>query len=139
MIGVVGRCHRRLILGPHVATLDAQPAVTVNADEDAGADDVGGVECRRAVLKYLDRRLNLGQSCLDRLRQFFGLAILLLQRVVFALQRIERRLLRLGQRIGARQRTQPLPVAVREVRRGLDPFPAFGADGVGLPRELLGD
>ena len=70
--------------------------------------------------------------------QFVGSGVLFLEAVVLGAQRVVARLLLLGELGGlAGQAAQAGGVAVRELGRDLDPFPALGAQRLGLRLELL--
>jgi hypothetical protein len=59
------RRDRRLILGSDEAALDTQCAVALDADEDAGAGDVGGIEPDRLVFERRQGGLDLAEALID--------------------------------------------------------------------------
>ena len=52
----------RLVLGPDVAAIDRELAIRVDADEDAGAGDLGGVVADRPILEGGERRLDFAEA-----------------------------------------------------------------------------
>ena len=116
-------------------------AVAVDADEDAGAGDVGRVVDRRALVECLQLRLDLAEPR-HRPRRDIRALRRTLPRVPaeFGAQRLAGGLLLLaeGRRL-AGQAAQPRGVAVGKIDRDLDPFPALAAQVFGLGASLLGD
>ena len=137
---LLGICDRRLVLGPDIAAIDAKRAVGVDADEDAGAGDLGRIVDDRPIVEGGERRLDLAEPLVDLVRQFVGVLILRLELGVFGLQRVDRRLL-LGREVGRRavEFAQAVGMAVGKVDGDLDPLPALGGDRLGLGLQLLGD
>ena len=137
-VAASGRLNRRFILGPDEATIDAQGAFAVDADEDAGAGDLRGIVADRAILEGSHGRLDLAEPLVDLVGQLVGLGVLLLEGLLFGLERGEARLLLLGEGDGvAGQPTQAGGVAIGKVGRDRDPLPALGAQALGLGLELL--
>ena len=136
----LARRHRLLVLRPHIAALDMQAAVGADADEDAGTRDLRRIVDHGPILKLAHRRLDLAQACVDLLRDFLGVSVLLLQLVQLRLESVARFGLLLRQRhLLAAQPAQPIGVAVGEVGGDLDPLPSLGADALRLPLQLCGD
>ena len=123
---------------PNIPPLDSQGAGPVDADERAGASDlVRGVD-DWPFLKDSQRGLDLGKSPVDLLRDVLRLAVAFLQFVEFGSEGVVRGDLVLGERaLLADEPAEIVGVAVREIGRGLDPFPAFSTDRVGFAVELL--
>src|SRR3984893_10282695 len=78
-IAALQRLDRRVVLPTDIAALDPQVAVAVDADEHAGASDLGRIiddgplECR-------ERGLDLIEPLIDLLRQLVGARVLPLSR-----------------------------------------------------------
>src|SRR5208282_392508 len=137
-VAASGRLNRRFILGPDEATINAQAALAIDADEDAGAGDRRWIVADRAILERSHGRLELAESLVDFVGQLVGLGVLLLEGFLFGLERGEARLLVVGEGDGvAGQPTQAGGVAVGEVTGDRDPLPALGAQALGLRLELL--
>ena len=132
---------RRLILRPHEAAIDQQATVAIDADEGAGAGDLGRIEDMRPVVEGGQRFLDLAEANIHLVRQLVGILILGFEPRLFGLKRVDRRLL-VGRDVGRRALKLPKAVvmAVGEADGDLDPFPAFGARSSSASRlELLGD
>ena len=131
---------RRFVLRADIAALDAKLAGTVDADEGAGAGDIFGGIDDRALLESLERRFDLGKPGVDLLGDLVGVRIGRLELVGFGTKRLARRRFFLAQRLAfALEMAKPIGVAIGKVGRDLDPFPALGADRLGVAFELLGD
>ena len=118
-----------------------QSAFGVDADEHAGAGDVGRIIGDRAILEGGERRLDLAEPLVDFVRELVGALVFGFELGVFGVQRVDRRLL-LGRQFGRRafEFAQAMGMAVRETRRrDLDPLPALGGDLLRLRLQLLGD
>ncbi len=77
---------------------------------------------------------------IDFLGDFVRLGVSFLELIRLGAQGVERHRFFIGQRLAfARDMPQAVGVAVREIRRDLDPFPALGADGLRLAFEFFGD
>ena len=83
--------HRLLVLRAHIAALDVQGAVAVDADEDAGTRDLRRIVDDGALLERRQRRLDLAQARVDLLGDLLGVGVLLLQLVELRLEGIARR------------------------------------------------
>ena len=83
----------RLVLGAYVAPIDRELAIRVDADEDAGAGDLGGVVADRPVLEGGERRLDFAETRVHLVGQFVGVLVFRLELAVLGLQRLNRRLL----------------------------------------------
>ena len=136
---IFGIASGRLVLGPDIAAIDAKAAVFVDADERAGARDVGRLEPNRAILEFRERRLDLAHPLIHLVRQFVGVGVLGFEPVMFRFQGVEGRLF-LSREIDRRaiQSAQVMVMAVGKIDRRLDPFPAFGGNRLGLGLQLLG-
>lgn len=55
----------RLVLGPHIATIDGQAAVPIQRDEDAFARDLGLIVNQRPLLECLNRPFELTKPGID--------------------------------------------------------------------------
>ncbi len=130
----------RLVLGAYVATIDRELAIRVDADEDAGAGDLGGVVADRPILEGGERRLDFAEARVHLVGQFVGVLVFGFEFGVLGLQGIDRRLL-LGREVCWRpvELAQTMGVAEWEVDIHLDPLPAFGGDLLRLGLQLLGD
>ena len=74
------------------------------------------------------------------LGDFVGVRIGRLELVRFETKRLARRRFFAAQRLAiALEMAKPIGVAIGEIRCDLDPFPAFGADRLGVAFELLAD
>ena len=113
-------------------------ALVVDADEDAGAGDLGRIVADGPVLERRDGGLDLAEPLIDLVGQLVGLRVLLLKRVLFGLQRGEAGVLLFGEidRL-AGEAAQTGGVAIGEVGGDRDPLPALGAQRLGLGLELL--
>ena len=135
---VRGRRNGRLILGSDIAALDSQGAGAIDAHEHAGASDlVRGID-DWSLLEGGERGLELGKAPVDLLRDVLRLAVALLQFVEFGSEGVVRGDLVLGERaLLADEPAEIIGVAIGEVGRNLDPFPALRADSLRLAVELL--
>ena len=137
---LVRRRYRRLILGPHVAALDAQGTGGVDTHERAGTRHLGRVIEDGPLLERCQGCLDLTEALVDVLWDLVGFGVALLQLVELGLQDIAGSHLVLGHRhFGAAEAAQPVRVAVGEVGRDLDPPPALRAHGLGFAPQLLGN
>ena len=129
----------RLVLGPDIAAIDAKAAVFIDADERAGACDVGRLEPDRAILEFHERGLDLAHPLIHLVRQFVGVGVLGFEPVMFRVQGVDGRLF-LSCEIERRaiQSAQVMVMAVGKIDRRLHPLPAFGGDRLGLGLQLLG-
>ena len=119
----------RFILRPHVAALDFHPPGIIDADEDAGAGDVGRVIDRRTLVAGRDLLFEFGHPLVDLLGQLVGAFVFVGETAIFGKRCVIARLLFLAdRRIVCRQSPQPIAVAVREVDCDFGPFPTLGAD-----------
>jgi hypothetical protein len=75
--------HGRLVLRTDVAAADRQGAFGVDADEHAGAGDVGRIIGDGPIVEDGERRLDLSEPFVHLVRQLVGAVILLLQLGVF--------------------------------------------------------
>ncbi len=66
----------RLVLRPDVAAVDRQRAFGVDADEDAGAGDVGRIIGDGPIVEGGERRLDLAEAFVHLVRQLVGAVIL---------------------------------------------------------------
>ena len=80
-VGIALGFDRSLVFGPDIAALDAQSAIGIDADEDAGAGDLGGIVDHRAVVERFERRLDLAEPLVDLVGQLLGLGVFRLQPV----------------------------------------------------------
>ena len=104
-----------------------RPPSPVDADEDAGAGDLGGIVADRPILEGSKGRLDFAETLVDLVGQFVGLLVFGLEGFLFGLKRLDGRLLFLGEGDGvAGQPTQAGGVAKGEVDSDLDPLPALG-------------
>ncbi len=71
-----------------IAALDAQSAIGIDADEDAGAGDLGGIVDHRASIEGLQRRLDLAEPLIDLVGELLGLGVFRLQPVILGAQRV---------------------------------------------------
>ena len=85
--------HGRLVLRSNITPIDREPALEIDADEDAGADDVGGIVNHRSVFEGQQRRLDLAETLVDRVGQFVRILIYGLEPVTLGVERIDSRLL----------------------------------------------
>ena len=132
------RFNRRLVLGPDEAALDAQRALAVDADEDAGTGDLGRIVADGPVFECRHGGLDLAEALIDLVRQFVGLGILRLKGVLFGLERGKAGVFLVGEFDSlAGQAAQAGGVAVGEVASDRDPFPPLGAQRFGLGLKLL--
>jgi hypothetical protein len=131
--------HGCLILRPHVATGDRQQTLSIDADEDAGAGDLGRIVDKRSRFQDGPRRLDFSEALINLVRQFVGVLVILLDLGVLGIECVKRRplLLRQTSRF-ALNLAQPVSVAVGEVDCQRDPLPTFGRDRLGLGLQLLG-
>ena len=134
------RNERGLVLAADVAPLDLQAALAIDADEGAGMDDLGGLEDVRPVREGFERFLEFAETRIHLVRQFVGVFIFRLKRVVFGLEGIEARLL-LGGQISRCSLEPAVPVimAVGKAGGDIEPLPAFGGDRLGFRPQLVGD
>ena len=142
VLTIAARFGRRLVLGPEIAALDLQLAITINTDECAGAGDLLRVVDDGPVLEGIECRLDLGETPIDLLGQILVafLEIALFDLLELRPQGFAAGVLLVGQRLRfAHDAAQAGSVAIGEVRSDLDPVPALGLDCLGLGRELLGD
>ena len=132
--------NRRLVFGPDIAAIDGQVAVRVDADEDAGAGDLGRIVGDRPIFEGGQRRLDFAETLVHLFGQFVGVLVFGFELGVFGFERVDRRLF-FGREVRWRafQFAQTVGVAVGEVDGHLDPLPAFGGDGLRLGFQLLGD
>jgi len=87
---------RCFVFRPDIAAIDRQHAFVINADENAGAGDVGGIVDRRPRFEGGQRRLDFPEPLIDLVRQFVGVLIVSLELVGLGLERIDRRALLIG-------------------------------------------
>ena len=129
----------RLVLGPDIAAIHAKAAVFIDADERAGARDVGRLEPDRAILEFHERGLDLAHPLIHLVRQFVGVGVLGFEPVMFRVQGGDGRLF-LSCEIERRaiQSAQVMVMAVGKIDRRLHPLPAFGGDRLRLGFQLLG-
>ena len=136
----LGLHRRRLVFRTDVAAIDRQRPLRVDADEDAGARNVGRRVGHRPIDEGDERVLDFAQPLIHLVRQFASLRIVGFERGIFGIERRDGRLLVLRESGGdALEPAQPAIVAVGEIDGDLDPLPAFGGDGLGLGLQLLGD
>src|SRR3546814_2696538 len=130
---------RRFVFQTHISAIDTQPAVGPDADESTGAPDLRFVVNDRAGVERRQSRFDFAEPLIDVVRQLIGILIFRLQLGVFDVERVDRRLL-LGRDLDgdAFQVAHVAAMAVGELGRDLDPFPALGGDPFGLGRALLG-
>jgi hypothetical protein len=88
---------RCFVFRPDIAAIDRQHAFVINADENAGAGDVGGIVDRRPRFEGGQRRLDFPEPLIDLVRQFVGFAIVGLQLARFGFERIDCRAVLIGQ------------------------------------------
>ena len=118
------RFNRRLVLEPDEAALDAQRALAVDADEDAGAGDLGRIIADGPIFECRHGGLDLAEAPIDLVRQFVGLGILRLKGVLLGLERGKAGVFLVGEFDSlAGQAAQASAVAVGEVASDRDPFP----------------
>ena len=117
-LAVVRPLDRRLVLRPHKATLDQERAVAVDADEGARAGDLGRIIDVRPLVERGQRLLDLAETRIDLVRQLVGVLILRFELRLFGAQRVDGRLLLVGD-VGGRavELPQAVIVAIREARR----------------------
>ena len=129
----------RLVLGTDIAALDGQSARAVDADKGASARDLGRIVEGRPVLEGGDRRLDLLEPQIDRLRQVLAIVMLGVEPVQFLGQGLIGGLF-VGGEFGAfaRDPAQTGGVAVGEVQRGIDPAPALSREFLGSGADLRG-
>ena len=139
-IAALDRLDRRFVLGADEAAFDVQRPLAVDADEDAGAGDLGRIVADGPVLERRDGGLDLAEALIDLVGQLVGLRVLLLKRVLFGLQRGEAGVLLFGEidRL-AGEAAQTGGVAIGEVGGDRDPIPTLGPQRLGLGLELLDD
>ncbi len=138
--GGLRRHDRRLVFRPDIAPFDPQGPRAVNADKRAGASDLGRVEDDRTLLKGRERRLDLRQPLVDLLRDLVRFGVALLELVELGPEGVVGGRLLRGQRaLLAGETAEIVGVAIGEVGCDLDPFPAFGANGLRVTVELFRD
>ena len=116
----------RLILRPHVATVDRQQTLGIDADENAGAGDLSRIIDQRPSFEDGPRRLDLSEALIDLVRQFVGVLVILLDLDVLSVECVKRRLLLLRQISRfALNLAQAVGVAVGKIDCHRDPLPAF--------------
>jgi hypothetical protein len=96
-IVILDRLERRLILSTYIAPLDPEIAVAVDANEHAGAGNLGGIIDKRTSVECLQRGLELADSLVDLLRQLVGLGIFLLELIKLRAQYLAGRTLLVGE------------------------------------------
>jgi hypothetical protein len=82
----LNRLDRRLVFRTDVTPFDPELALGVDADEHAGARDVGGIVSDGALLECRKRGLDLTESSVNLVRQFVGVCVLLLEPLKLGLQ-----------------------------------------------------
>jgi hypothetical protein len=82
----VDRLDWRLVLGTDVATLNAQVAIGVDADEHAGASDLCRIVGDGPLVEWFQRGLDLSKPPVDLVREFVRVGVFLLEAVVFGLK-----------------------------------------------------
>jgi hypothetical protein len=127
-IAPLDRLGRRLVLRTDIAALDPEVAVGVDADEYAGACDLGRIVDDSPCFERGERGLDLAEPLVHLVRQFVGLRVFFLEPVVFGLQGVVARTLLVGEIDGlAAQAAEAGGVPIGEVGRDRDPLPALGA------------
>ncbi len=130
----------RLVLRPDIAAVDREPSFGIDADEDAGAGDLGRIVDHGPVFERHQCRFDLAETLIDLVGQFVGVLVVGFELGLLGVERVDGRLL-LGGEIGrfALQFAQAAGVAVGEIDGDRDPLPALRGDRLGLRRQLLGD
>ncbi len=127
-----------LIVGADIAALDRELAVVADADEDTGPRHLVRAIAHRPGLEDLQRLLDLPEPRIHLVGQFLGLGILRLQLVELITELLTLGTLLIGQVDGgAGQTAHAAGMAIGEIHRDLDPFPALGGDGLRLGLQLL--
>src|ERR1700730_4411084 len=72
----------RFVFRPDIAAIDRQHTFVIDADEDAGAGDIGGIVDYCSRFEGGQPRLDLPEPLIDLVRQFVGLGVIGLQLVV---------------------------------------------------------
>ena len=121
----------RLVLGPDVAALDAQAAIGVDADEHAGAGDLGRIVDDGPLVERRERGLDLAEPLVDLVGQFVGVGILLLRagRIRPSGRRSARCSSSVRSTVSPVRRRRPSVWPYGKSRRDRDPLPALGAQG----------
>ena len=128
------------VLRPNKAALDTQRAFVIDADKGAGSDDFGRIVADGPIFEDCKRTFDFAKPLVDFFGQFVGFGILFFQRFVLCHEGVVARLLVLGEFCGlAKRRRRPAVVAIREIGRECDPFPAFGAQCLRPGLKLFGD
>ena len=130
----------RLVLGPDIAAIDRETAVPIQCDEDARARDLGIIVDQRPLFERFHRHLELTEPSVDLLGVFVLAGVFLLQRAVLGEEHRVGRAFLVGHRRGFTGETpQTVAVAIGQVGRHLDPFPALGGQSFGFRLKLIGD
>ena len=117
------------VLGADKSALDLQVAVVIDADEDSGAGGLDRVIDRRTLVELFDLRLELGHALIGLLRKLVDAFVLLRETTIFGDGGVVAGLLLFRhRRLGPRQSSQAIGVAVGKVDRSLRPLPTLGAD-----------
>jgi len=128
------------VLRPPDAAIDAEMAAAIDADKGAGARDLDRIETDGPLLEGGESCLDFGATLIILLRQLLGFRVGLLDPAVLGLECVTRGfVLRRERNLLATELTQAVGMAIGELGRNLDPFPAFGADCFHLVFELVGD
>ena len=90
---------RRFVLRPYETAFDQERAVAIDADEGAGAGDLGRIEDMRPIVKGGQRLLNLAEAGIDLVGKLVGVLILGFELRLLGLKGFDRRLL-LGREVG---------------------------------------
>ena len=72
--------------GPDVAAIDREAALRVDADEDAGAGDLGGIVADWPILEGGERRLDFAETRIDFVGKLVGILVFRLELGVLGLQ-----------------------------------------------------
>ena len=120
------RNERRFILRSDIAPVHREPSFGIDADEDAGTDDVGRLKDHRSVFERHQCRFDLAEALIDVVGQFICVLVVKFQLGLLGVECIDGRLLFDGE-IGrsALQFTQAASVTEGEFHGDRDPFPAF--------------
>jgi hypothetical protein len=123
----------RLILRPHVAAVDRQQTLGIDADEDTGTGDVYRFVDERPGFEDGPCRFDLAKTLIDFVRQFVSVLVVRLDLGILGVEGVKRRPLFLRQisRLAVKL-TQAVGVAVWEINRHCDPLPTLGGDRLSL-------